>query len=116
MIGFGGSWIDGLVSLFLGLVVCIVQIISNRSTQTFAYLFEFSAALLSSFTANILSRYLYPTCIGIQVAVFSSLAIILPGLAVTLAIIEISSKNFVSGIVRLFAALFSALLLGARVV
>ena len=104
---------DGSVSLLLGLLVGFLQIISNNTPQSFSYLFEFSAALFSSFVAHLLSRLLAPSsCINIQTAVFSSLAILLPGLPVTLAIIEIATRHFVSGIIRLFAALFSALLLG----
>ncbi|KAJ3351620.1 hypothetical protein HDU83_008775 [Entophlyctis luteolus] len=42
----------------------------------------------------------------------SSLAAFLPGLSLTIAIIELATRNLVSGTVRLFGALFTAMMIG----
>lgn len=114
MIGFNGSWIEGIFSAILGEIVGIFQVLAGNHPTTFGYLYEFTAAVVTSFLANQISNLVSSDilCINLQVIVFSSLAILLPGLAITLSVIEISTRNYVSGTVRLFASLFTALLLG----
>jgi Putative threonine/serine exporter len=51
-------------------------------------------------------------CINIQTVVFSSVSNLMPGLSLTLSIMEISAGHIVCGITRFFAALFTALMLG----
>ncbi|KAJ3306766.1 hypothetical protein HDV03_004397 [Kappamyces sp. JEL0829] len=112
MIGFGGSWIDGLGATGLGLLVGGFQILAIKSPGNFSYLFEFTSAMVCAFLANQLATYSSLFCFHPQIMVFSALSLLLPGLGITLAIIEISTRNFVSGVVRLFSCLFGVLLLG----
>ncbi|KAJ3271341.1 hypothetical protein HDV01_006846 [Terramyces sp. JEL0728] len=114
LIGFGGDWKDALLSYAFGTIVGLLQILAIRQPFAFGYLFEFSSALIVTLLTNSFSNLLLSkgTCINTQKIILSGLAILLPGLTLTLSIVEISTRNMVCGTVRLFTALFTALLLG----
>jgi hypothetical protein len=54
----------------------------------------------------------YNICINENIILLSAVFILLPGLTFTQAIIELSTRNLISGTVRLFSALFTAMFLG----
>ncbi|KAI8846890.1 hypothetical protein BC829DRAFT_397714 [Chytridium lagenaria] len=96
ILGFGGNWVDAMIAAVLGLFVGILSLLSERYSSV-TYLLEFFA------------RYL---CTAFIARSLHSIAILLPGLSLTISIIELSTRNMVSGTVRLFGALFTAMLLG----
>ncbi|KAI8915228.1 hypothetical protein DFJ77DRAFT_430305 [Powellomyces hirtus] len=111
VLGFGGTWIDAVVACVLGALVGCVNVI-----REFTHLIPFLAALFCSFASRCLMTILlayYPTfCYHHVPVVLSSLVMMMPGLSITISLIEIATKNMVSGTVRLFSALFHAMLLG----
>jgi uncharacterized membrane protein YjjP (DUF1212 family) len=113
ILGFGGGWVEGAVSAGLGFLVGCMTVASERF-PSFTYLLEFFASLVTAFLAHALESVLVQNgiCFNYLTVVLSSIAILLPGLSLTIAIIELSTRNMVSGTVRLFSALFTAMLLG----
>ncbi|KAI8901431.1 hypothetical protein BC833DRAFT_577669 [Globomyces pollinis-pini] len=114
LIGFNGTWMDALLSFTMGIIVGAFQILAIDFPTTFGYLFEFLSALVVAVFTNaayiLYSNYGY--CIQTQKIMLSALVILLPGLFLTLSIVEISTRNVVCGTVRLASSLFTALLLG----
>ncbi|KAJ3171399.1 hypothetical protein HK101_011250 [Irineochytrium annulatum] len=102
ILGFRATWGDAALAAAFGGLVGLMTMASERFAS-FTYLLEFFASLLWSL-AN--------PCLSYVSIVLSSIAVLLPGLSLTIAIIELSTRNMVSGTVRLFGALFTAMLLG----
>ncbi|KAI9099246.1 hypothetical protein DFS34DRAFT_579520 [Phlyctochytrium arcticum] len=110
-IGFGGRWVDSGVSAFLGLCVCGMSSIASKR-----HLVPFLCALFCSFFSRVLLvalRSAYPNfCYNHVSIVLSGIVMLLPGLSITISMIEIATRNIVSGTVRVFFAMFHAMLLG----
>jgi uncharacterized membrane protein YjjB (DUF3815 family) len=113
IIGFGGSLTDAVVSLFLGLIVGGFEVWESKFPQ-FHHVKYFASAFLTVIFAQLALVELqkYGQTLNLQKAVLSAIVIHLPGLNLTLSILEISTRNIVCGIVRFFSSLFTALLLG----
>ncbi|KAH6567991.1 hypothetical protein BASA50_001156 [Batrachochytrium salamandrivorans] len=113
IIGFNGRWLDATLAAVASTPVAILSYLGGRYPGV-TYLVEFLSTLFVTVIGNSL-LYAVQTpdsCLSIQKIVFSGVAILLPGLQLTTAIIEISTRNLISGTVRLFLALFIAMLLG----
>jgi uncharacterized membrane protein YjjP (DUF1212 family) len=110
---FGGSFVDSTVSAFLGLVVGLLRWLADVA-PSYAPLYEFTAAFAVSFLARGAQAVLQSAqgCTTYLTTVLSGIAMLLPGLSLTLAIMEITTRHLISGTVRLFHALFISLLLG----
>ncbi|KAI8930022.1 hypothetical protein BC831DRAFT_440944 [Entophlyctis helioformis] len=113
VVGFGGTWADSISAGLLSLVVAFLTAVTARFPSV-AYLVEFLSALFVTALAKSVRLALQPyyDCLSTQKVVFSAIAILLPGLALTTSIIELSTRNMVSGTVRMFHAIFTAMLLG----
>ncbi|KAJ3414453.1 hypothetical protein HDV05_006546 [Chytridiales sp. JEL 0842] len=113
LLGFGGGWVEASVSGGLGFLVGCMTLVSEK-VPSFAYLLEFFASLVTAFISHALEGVFVSQgiCFKYLTVVFSSVAILLPGLSLTISIIELSTRNMVSGTVRLFSSLFTAMLLG----
>ncbi|KAJ3100427.1 hypothetical protein HDU97_002214 [Phlyctochytrium planicorne] len=113
ILGFGGNWLDACIAAVLGLLVGVLSLLSERC-ESITYLLEFFASLGTAFICRTLQWVLtfHGICFNYIPIVLSSIAILLPGLSLTISIIELSTRNMVSGTVRLFSALFTAMLLG----
>ncbi|KAJ3153519.1 hypothetical protein HDU89_000552 [Geranomyces variabilis] len=116
ILGFGGGWVDAATAGVLGALVGLLSIFSNKISQ-FTHLIPF----LSAFFVSVMSRSLMvllvthfgrDVCYHHVPVVLSSIVSLMPGLSITIALIELHTKNLVSGTVRLFYALFHATLLG----
>jgi uncharacterized membrane protein YjjP (DUF1212 family) len=103
---FDGNFIDALLSGALGAMVGLMMLFS-RHIAGYANLFELSAALASSFIARSLSNRICHLSVSLSATV-----ILLPGLSLTTALIELTSKNIISGVVKTFYALVVAFILG----
>ncbi|KAG0325210.1 hypothetical protein BGZ99_000924, partial [Dissophora globulifera] len=103
---FGGSWFDMLASMGLGTVVGLTTLLANKHS-IYSSVFEVSTSILIAFVAKALRDYVCFTGV-----VLSGIMILLPGLQLTTAIMELSSRYMISGSVRMFYSLIYCLFLG----
>ncbi|KAJ2790726.1 pheromone-regulated protein prm10 [Coemansia linderi] len=103
---WSGSWRDAAISAMLGLIVGLLQLTAGRFAN-YANLFEVSSAFIVSFIAALLQDYV---CFG--TVSFSGIAMLLPGLALTTSIIEMASRNMITGTVRFIFAMCRCFMLG----
>ncbi|KAJ2785355.1 pheromone-regulated protein prm10 [Coemansia javaensis] len=103
---WNGNWRDAGVSAMLGLLVGALQLLAGRF-HNYANLFEVSSAFLVSFIAALLQNQVCFATVS-----FSGVAMLLPGLALTTSIIEMASRNMITGTVRLVFALCRCFMLG----
>lgn len=105
---FYGSFIDCLVSIPLGALLVLVQVVASKN-DLYSSLFEIVIAAVNAFLAAALASTGY-FC-------FSSVAsgavvLILPGYIVLCGSLELANRSIISGSVRLVYALLYALFLG----
>ncbi|KAI8621383.1 hypothetical protein BC830DRAFT_1163831 [Chytriomyces sp. MP71] len=106
------TWLEGGVSAVLGLVVGLLTVWLSRY-DNIGFLLEFLASFISVFLSRSIQSFLPATvCYNFIKISFASYAIFLPGLSLTIAIIELSTRNMVSGTIRLFGAIFCAMMIG----
>jgi uncharacterized membrane protein YjjP (DUF1212 family) len=100
----GSNWISVLISAVLGAFVYFIVFLSTK----FAYLnsvLESTASFLVTIIAGLLST-VYPE-LNVGLTIVAAIIIFVPGLAITSALEEITSKNLVSGTAKLFDAVIS---------
>ncbi|KAG0249176.1 hypothetical protein BG011_009541 [Mortierella polycephala] len=103
---FKGSWYDMLAGMGLGFVVGLMSLLANRYS-IYSNLFEVSTSIVIAFVAKALRNYVCFTGV-----VLSGIVTLLPGLSLTTAIMELSSRHMISGSVRMFYSLIYCLFLG----
>lgn len=108
---FGGSLWDACISFILGLIVGVLDKVAKKS-HILANLIEFTAALVVSFLARIVSVHLTWFKICFSNVALSSLVQLLPGMALTLGVSDMVAKSHVTGTSCIICGLFSALQLG----
>ncbi|KAI0064971.1 DUF1212-domain-containing protein [Artomyces pyxidatus] len=107
-VSFKGSFIDSLISIPLGALLVAVQLLSVRN-ELYSNVFEITIATLLSFLSAALAQT-HHFCYSAVAS--SSVVLILPGFIVLCGSLELSSRNIVSGAVRLCYALIYSLFLG----
>ncbi|ORX78797.1 DUF1212-domain-containing protein, partial [Basidiobolus meristosporus CBS 931.73] len=105
-LAFNGNWIDALISGALGLVVGCLNLLSTKIFN-YSNVFEITASIICSFVATALHSHA-----NFNSVMLSGVTLLLPGLSLTTSVIELGSKNLISGVVRLVFALASAFMLG----
>ncbi|ORX91251.1 DUF1212-domain-containing protein [Basidiobolus meristosporus CBS 931.73] len=105
-LAFNGDWIDALISGALGLIVGLLSILASKIFN-YSNVFEITAAIICSF----ISAALHSKA-NFNSVMLSGVTLLLPGLSLTTSVIELGSKNLISGVVRLVFALVSAFMLG----
>ncbi|KAI1294085.1 hypothetical protein EDD11_008223 [Mortierella claussenii] len=103
---FHGSWADMLASMALGTVVGLTTLLASRYS-VYSSVFEVSTSILIAFVTKALRDYVCFTGV-----VLSAIVMLLPGLSLTTAIMELSSRYMISGSVRMFYSLIYCLFLG----
>ncbi|ORX66125.1 hypothetical protein DL89DRAFT_307127 [Linderina pennispora] len=103
---WNGQWADAGASAMMGLIVGLLQLLAGRFSN-YANLFEVSSAFIIGFVASLMQDKI---CFG--VVSFAGICQLLPGLGLTLSIIEMASKNMISGTVRFVYAMCQCFLLG----
>ncbi|KAI8600929.1 hypothetical protein EDD21DRAFT_337824 [Dissophora ornata] len=103
---FKGGWYDMLASMGLGIVVGLTTLLANKYS-VYSSVFEVSTSILIAFVAKALGDYVCFTGV-----VLSGIVMLLPGLSLTTAIMELSSRYMISGSVRMFYSLIYCLFLG----
>ncbi|WP_297899288.1 threonine/serine exporter family protein [Metallibacterium sp.] len=101
-----GSWPDLLAAGLIGVVIGQVTV-SSASRPRLAVASEAIAAVLATLIAGAISAFIVP--LAIKTVVISGLIVLMPGLALTNAVREISTQHLVSGTARLAGALSSLL-------
>ncbi|KAI9270537.1 hypothetical protein BDA99DRAFT_433885 [Phascolomyces articulosus] len=102
---FNGSWMDCILSGVLGLVVAMLFVLASYR-PIYGRVFEISSCVFVSALAQALQSY----CCFTSVAV-SGVLILLPGYAMTMAVMELSARRVTTGTIRLIYAVFYAFLL-----
>ena len=97
----GGGWLDCLATSMTSLVAWLVSFFIER-LETQPLPFDFISALLVAFCAISLRSWL-PN-LQPELIILSSLIVLVPGLSVTVALFEISTKNLIAGTARLTGA------------
>ncbi|KAK9710680.1 pheromone-regulated protein prm10 [Basidiobolus ranarum] len=105
-LAFQGGWNEAIVSGILGTIVGVLNYFSQKLFN-YANVFEISAAVLTSMVATHLRH-----TICYQSVIMSSVSMLLPGLGLTTSVMELASRNLISGVVRLVYALVMAFMLG----
>lgn len=98
------NWLAVVVAFFVGLIVGVGALFSQRS----AYL-NSAIEAIAAFVATLLTGacyYFFPQ-INMTLNIIAAIIVFVPGLAMTTAIEEITSKSLVSGTAKLFDALLS---------
>ncbi|KAJ1951567.1 pheromone-regulated protein prm10 [Linderina macrospora] len=101
-----GQWVDAAASAMMGLIVGLLQLLAGRFSN-YANLFEVSSAFIVGFIASLMQDKI---CFG--TVSFAGICQLLPGLGLTLSIIEMASKNMISGTVRFVYNMCQCFLLG----
>lgn len=103
---FGGSMLDFISSIFVGFFVVLVVNRINRYKLTF-FINNFIGAIIATFLSILI------TVIGIadnmNTVIIASIMPLVPGVAITNAMRDTISGDFVSGLSRAMEAIFSAL-------
>ncbi|KAF9280995.1 hypothetical protein BGZ68_006906 [Mortierella alpina] len=103
---FQGSWYDMLAGMGLGSMVGLTTLMASRYS-VYSNVFEVSTSIVIAFVAKALREYVCFTGV-----VLSGIVTLLPGLSLTTAIMELSSRYMISGSVRMFYSLIYCLFLG----
>lgn len=108
---FAGSWRDAGASLLLGVIIGFLDLASDRF-PAFARIGTFLSATIAAFLSMLVASYAGSTfCFG--GIVFAAIIWLLPGLTLTVAVLELSTKsNIVSGTSRFFGAIITSMQLG----
>ena len=100
----GTNWVSFIFSLLLGALVYLIVYLSSKSN----YLETILESLIS-FVVTIFACLLYLVFpeFNVGITILSAIIIFIPGLAITTALEEITSKNLVSGGAKLFDSIIS---------
>ncbi|KAF9356712.1 hypothetical protein BGX26_004868 [Mortierella sp. AD094] len=105
-LAFNGGGYDMLLAGFCGLMVGILGIIAGKF-PVYGNIFEMTASILVGFIAKAFGDRVCFSAVAL-----AGVVVLLPGLLLTQAIMELSSRNIVSGAVKMFYALMYAFFLG----
>lgn len=100
----GSNWISVFFSTLLGAFVYLLVYLSSKH-QYLNSVLESSASFLVTIIAGFLSVFFSDLNVGLTI--ISAIIIFVPGLSLTIALEEITSKNLVSGTAKLFDAIVS---------
>ncbi|KAI8867311.1 DUF1212-domain-containing protein [Ramicandelaber brevisporus] len=105
-LAFGGGWLDAAVAGVLGLLVGVMKVMADKFAA-YANMFEITATVVIAVIATSMREFIcyWPVTLAATV-------ILLPGLILTTSVIELASRNVVSGAVRLFWALLLTFIMG----
>jgi uncharacterized membrane protein YjjP (DUF1212 family) len=108
---FGGTWTDGLCALGYGAIVYFIGL----GCELFPGIAEiecFLSSFVLSVISSLLDRYVYANKLCQFGQLFGGIVWLLPGITITIAILEIFSKMIVYGSSRLIYGISLALQLG----
>ncbi|KAI7824782.1 hypothetical protein BC939DRAFT_396390, partial [Gamsiella multidivaricata] len=103
---FKGSWTDAGVSLMLGTFVGLMSWLSEK-VPSYSHICEVTMSVVVAFIAEAMHNQVCRSSVKM-----AGIVMLLPGYTITCAILELSSRQMISGSVRLFYAIVFSLLLG----
>ncbi|KAI8621381.1 hypothetical protein BC830DRAFT_1163829 [Chytriomyces sp. MP71] len=111
---FQTGWLEAVVATALGIMTGGMSALADKYNNSFGYMLEFFASIVATFLARAAQGafYSHGICFDYVKVTLSALVVFLPGMSLTISIIELSTRNVISGVVRMFAALFVAVLIG----
>ncbi|KAK3847666.1 MAG: hypothetical protein J3R72DRAFT_361776 [Linnemannia gamsii] len=105
-LAFSGSWLDTALAGLCGLLVGILGLVAAKF-PVYGNVFEVTSSILVGFIARSFGDRVCFAAVSL-----AGVVVLLPGLLLTQAIMELASRNIVSGSVRMFYALMYAFFLG----
>lgn len=99
---FKGNYLDIIISFVMGAFLGVMRKVFVRSVDL-DDIFEFFAGFICAFTAYFLK--VYSVNINLNTVIIASLIVFIPGLAVTISMVELAAKNLVSGTARFTGAM-----------
>ena len=96
---FGGCLADALLSAAVGLVIGLLERVSSRNEGT-AGTFEPFAAFLAA-GVGLLGAHFLRGAVDDRVVALASVIVLVPGLSLTVALVELATRNLASGTARL---------------
>jgi len=100
------AWVDLLTAGFIGVVIGAITVLSV-SRPRLSVASEAISALVATLIATLVSAYIVP--LALKSVILGSLIVLLPGMALTTAVREISSQHLVSGVARMGGAVATLL-------
>lgn len=92
-----GAWVDVAAAGCIGLVVGLLADVASRS-QRMRLALEALSGLIATVLATLISVYVIP--LTLKVTVLASLIVLFPGMTLTTAVRELSTRHLVSGVAR----------------
>ncbi|KAG0232158.1 hypothetical protein BGW41_001948 [Actinomortierella wolfii] len=105
-LAFKGSWIDCALAALCGLLVGVLGLVAAKF-PIYGNVFEITSSIVVGFIARAFGDRVCFSAVAL-----AGVVVLLPGLLLTQAIMELASRNIVSGAVRMFYALMYAFFLG----
>ncbi|KAF9550839.1 hypothetical protein EC957_011386 [Mortierella hygrophila] len=105
-LAFNGSWLDTALAGLCGLIVGLLGVVAAKF-PVYGNVFEVTSSILVGFIARSFGDRVCFAAVAL-----AGVVILLPGLLLTQSIMELASRNIVSGSVRMFYALMYAFFLG----
>lgn len=99
---FGGSFLEASFSFAVGSILGVQASLAQKVPKFFS-VFEFVGAFTCAIAAYLI-KYFYPH-IHFQIVMMASLIVIIPGLSLTIAMVELAAQNLVSGTARFMGAI-----------
>jgi uncharacterized membrane protein YjjP (DUF1212 family) len=98
------SWTSAIIASILGAIIYGITLIAQRSDYIRSIL-ESLVAFVATVITGVLSLYFEQ--VNISMTILASIIVFIPGLSITTALEEITSRSLVSGTAKLFDALVS---------
>ncbi len=100
------SWVDLITAGAIGVIIGCITVASG-SRPRLAVASETISAMVATVTAILVSAFIVP--LALKSVILGSLIVLLPGMALTTAVREISSQHLVSGVARMGGAVATLL-------
>ncbi|KAF9387346.1 hypothetical protein CPC16_007096 [Podila verticillata] len=105
-LAFHGSWLDTALAGLCGLIVGLLGVVAAK-LPVYGNVFEVTSSIVVGFIGKAFAER-----VCFSAVTLAGVVILLPGLLLTQSIMELASRNIVSGAVRMFYALMYAFFLG----
>jgi uncharacterized membrane protein YjjP (DUF1212 family) len=105
-LAFNGSWLDTALAGLCGLIVGLLGVVAAKF-PVYGNVFEVTSSIIVGFIAKSFGERVCFSAVAL-----AGVVVLLPGLLLTASIMELASRNIVSGAVRMFYALMYAFFLG----
>ncbi|KAG0348275.1 hypothetical protein BG004_005503 [Podila humilis] len=105
-LAFHGSWLDTALAGLCGLIVGLLGVAAAK-LPVYGNVFEVTSSIVVGFIARAFGEH-----VCFSAVTLAGVVVLLPGLLLTQSIMELASRNIVSGAVRMFYALMYAFFLG----